>query len=808
MIKNYFRIAIRNLARHKSYSIINITGLAIGIAACLLIFVVVQYELSYDRFQKNNKRIYRIVSTQQQSDGNINNNPGVPDPAYEAFKNDFPQFEKIVPLVSSNQNQVTVLGNDPNTNIATAKKIIEPGNLVFTYPEYFDLFNATFLAGNAVSLAKPGNIVFDKELAVKYFGDWKKAMGQFVKIDNQILAQVTGVIEKAPLNTDFLIPIFLSYENVKQFPDSYGYSKEWGSLSSNHQLYVLLPEKADINSIRAQMPDFVKKYYNDDPKSKKEHLLQPLQEMHFDFRFETLGDHRTSKTVLWTLSLIGILIIVMASINFVNLSTAQAIGRSKEVGIRKVLGSRRNQLIAQIMGETFLIVVFSLLLAIGIAKLALPYLTNVASVPVGIPLFNSGTILFLLGVLIAVTLLSGIYPALIVSGFRPILALKSKINSANVGGISLRRILVVTQFAISQVLIVGTIVAVSQMNFVRNADLGFNKEAILIAPVFSDSVHQPLLKSFKQELLRNPNVLSVSFASDEASSNNNWSSNFAYDHKEDEGFSVFHKYGDEDYIKTFGLQLLAGKGYNPSDTLREIVINETLMKKLGVKDAKQIIGKDIRIGGGRWLPIVGVVKDFKTNSLKEEVKPLTIAPRSDFFYTIAIKLRTNNLSQTTAQIQKIWEATYPEYAYTSHFVDQTIEQFYRQETQLTLLYKIFAGIAIFISCLGLYGLVSFMATQKTKEVGIRKVLGASIGNIVYMFSKEFTLLIAIAFLVAAPVAWYVMSNWLKNFQFRISIGAGVFALAIVVSLAIAWITVGYKSIRAALVNPVKSLRSE
>jgi len=316
------------------------------------------------------------------------------------------------------------------------------------------------------------------------------------------------------------------------------------------------------------------------------------------------------------------------------------------------------------------------------------------------------------------------------------------------------------------------------------------------------------MEPLRQQLLQNPGVTGVSFGSDEVSSNNNWASNFAFDHKKDEGYPVFHKFGDAEYLKTYGVHLLAGRNYAASDTTNEIIINETLLHKLGFTDAQKIVGKDLRIGSGPWLPIVGVVKDFKTNSLKEDTKPLTIAARKDFYFTIAVKINTTSLSKTTAQVQKLWEKAYPEFAFSSHFADETIEDFYRQEIQLSLLYKIFAGIAIFISCLGLYGLVSFMASQKTKEVGIRKVLGASVSSIVVMFSKEFTVLISIAFIIAVPVAWYFMNGWLQDFQYRISIGIGVFALAIVVSLIIAWITVGYKAVRAALVNPVKSLRTE
>ena len=808
MIRNYLKIAWRNLLRHKAYSAINITGLAVGIAACLLIFVVVQYELSYDQFQKNYNRTYRIVTYTKNSDGSEQHNPGIPTPAVDVLKTDFPQFEKIAAINSTYGSQVTVLGDNPNSDVAASKKFIEDNNIVFAQPEYFDIFNAKWLTGNAKVLNDPASIILDKTSAAKYFGDWKKATGKFLKLDNTVLLKVNAVIEDVPKNSDFPIKGFISYETFKRYGEKYGYSKEWGSLSSNHQVYVMLPQNANVNAIKNQLKTFTSKHFNPNARNQRAEILQPLSEMHFDYNYGTLGDHSTSKTILWTLALIGVLIIIMASINFINLSTAQAVGRSKEVGIRKVMGSSRGQLIRQVMGETLMIVFFSIILAVIIAKVSLPYLSNVASVPKDISLFSMGSIAFLSGVLIIVTLLSGTYPAMIMSGFQPVLAIKSKINSASIGGISLRRVLVVTQFAISQILVIGTIVAISQMNFVRNADLGFNKEAVLILPSYSDSANLARMKPLKQQLLQNPNVISVAFASDEASSDNNWASNFAFDHKDDEDFPTFHKYGDEDYIKTFGLQLIAGKGYSQSDTIREIVVNETLLKKVGMPDPQKAIGKQLRIGGGHWLPIVGVVKDFKTNSLREEVKPLTIAPANSNYYTLAVKLRTNNISQTTAQIQKLWEKTYPEYAFTSHFTDETIERFYRQETQLSLLYKIFAGIAIFISCLGLYGLVSYMAVQKTKEVGIRKVLGASVGSIVIMFSKEFTLLIGIAFIIAVPVAWYFMNGWLQNFVYRIHIGAGVFILAIISSLIIAWITVGYRAVRAALANPVKSLRTE
>jgi len=807
MLRNYFKIAWRNLLKHKAYSVLNISGLTIGIAACLLIFLVVSFELGYDGFQKNYNTIYRIVTTSTTKDGGEQHNPGIPCPAVEALRTDFPQIEKLVAVNSAYGSQLTVLGDNPNADPASSKKIIENNGVVFTQPDYFSIFNTYWLEGNAQSLKDPGNIILDKQTAVKYFGDWKNATGKFLKLDNTVLLKISGIVDDAPVNSDFPVKLFISYETLKHYADKYGYSKEWGSLSSNHQVYALLPSTVNAASIQRQLPGFIKKH--DGLESQRQLILQPLKDMHFDYRYGTLGDHSTSRTILWTLSLIGVLIIIMASINFINLSTAQAVGRSREVGIRKVLGSTRSQLIGQVMGETFLLVLVSILLALLLAKLAMPYLSNVASVPSSISLLTLGSSLFLVITLIVVTALSGTYPALVVSGFTPVLALKSKINAASIGGISLRRILVITQFSISQILIIGTIVAVSQMNYVRNADLGFNKEAVFVVPAYSDSALMTRMKPMKEELLKSPDILSVSIASDVPSSDNNWASNFYFNNSgKDADFPSFLKYADEDYFRTFGLQFLAGRGFAASDTMHELVVNETMMHKLGITDPQKMIGKTIKIGSGHWLPIAGVVKDFKTNSLREDIKPLTISSSQTNYFTTGIKIHTSDIARTTAFIQRIWQQTYPEYAYESHFMDDTINRFYQQENQLSLLYKIFAGIAIFISCLGLYGLVSYMAVQKTKEVGIRKVLGASISNIVVMFSKEFTLLITIAFVIAVPVAWYLMSGWLQNFVYRIHMGAGVFLLAIFASLLIAWITVGYRAVKAALANPVKSLRSE
>jgi putative ABC transport system permease protein len=804
VIRNYFKIALRNISRHKVFAGINIVGLAVGIAACILLFTVVKYELSYDTFQPAYKRIHRVVTETKNADGS-NYTPGVPIPALDALRIDIPQA-RICGLFASYGSQVTVLtdeGNNPD------KKFIEDAGVFFTDPEFFEVFNYKWLYGSPAVLKEPNATVLTKKMAEKYFGTWKDAIGKSIKLGNAVIVKIVGILENVPLNSDFPLAVVTSFETFKRNAELYGPSDDWGWTSSNFQVYMQLPPNMPAANVNTLLKSFTQKNFKNRGRSERICYLQPLSSIHFDSKLPTFGDHMVSKSTLWTLSLIGVFIIIMACINFINLSTAQAVGRSKEIGIRKVLGSNRKQLFGQVMGETVLIVFLSVLLAATIAFLCLPYIKNIASIEERLSLFNSQTLLFLLAVILAVSLLAGLYPSTVLSGFKPAFALKNKITSATVGGISLRRGLVILQFAISQMLIIGTIIAITQMNFVRNADLGFNKEAISILNVnTADSVLVSRQPAFKQKLLDIPGVQSVSFSTDVPSSDNNWATNFAFNHKPDEDFHLYTKFADEDYFKTFGLDFIAGRSYSKSDTTNEVVVNQALLRKLGIKDPQAAIGMDIRTGRSPWKKIVGVVRDFKTNSLREEIKPTMIAEFRQYYTVTSVKLNSRNISQTQAAISSAWNEFYPEYAYKSSFFDENINEFYEQEEQLSLLYKIFAGIAIFISCLGLYGLVSFMAVQKTKEIGVRKVLGASVKNIIFLFSKEFTVLILAGFLISAPVAYYLMDKWLADFVFRIHISPLVFFIAVLLSVLIAWITVGYKSVKAALANPVKSLRSE
>ena len=715
MFKNYCKTAFRNLVRNKKFSLINISGLAIGIASSILIFTVVQYELSYDTFQPGYNNIYQ-VAIEDKFPASTAYTPGTPYPALDAIRARFPQMTTGV-IYANYSAQLTVVG--PDGAPSREKRFIEETGMFFADPQYFKIFKTNWLVGSPEILDQPNKIVLTKKTAEKYFGQWQEATGKYIRLDNLNTLQVAGIIQDPPGNSDFQYKAIGSYSIFKS-NSFYPYSKEWNSTSSSEQLYVLLPPAQSASAINAQLLKYSKERFKENNrKVSRTIFLRPLSILHFDSRMENMGDHITNKSTLWTLALIALFILVMACINFVNLSTVQAVNRSKEIGVRKVLGSSRWNLLWQILGETALVVIASIALAIGLAELCLPYIKHVSSITEDISLLNWQTCFYLAGLFILVTLMAGLYPAMVVSGFSPILALKNKINSASVGGISLRRSLVVLQFAISQVLIVGTLIAVSQMNFIQNADLGLNKEGVLVVRGNGDSIQISRMDIFKSELKKNNYVIDVTQCTDIPSSDNNWGTNFAFNHKPDENYTLFLKFADADYFKTFGLQFAAGGPYKKADTVNEVVINQTLVSQLGLKSPQEAIGKDLQLGGG-WKKICGVVKDFRQNSLRDATKPLLIANDKKVYSFTALKLKGSNLAAIREQVQKVWDKYFPEYANQTYFVDERIEEFYQQEHQLALLYKIFAGIAVFISCLGLYGLVSFMAVQRKKEVGIRK----------------------------------------------------------------------------------------
>jgi putative ABC transport system permease protein len=801
MFKNYFKTAFRSFKRNKSYTLINTLGLSVGIAACLLIFLVVQFESSFDNFHPKKDSIYRVGTEFHNQDG-VSYSAGVAFPVATALRIDFPQIKEVASVYQQ--------GGEITVEDGNSQKKLQEDHFYYAEPQFFNVFNFPFLEGDIKSaLTDPNSAVLTQTTAEKYFGNWKNAIGKTIKYDNKTLYTVRGILKNIPHNSDFPLSVVVSYSALQNTGVKNNLS-DWVSTFGQAYTFVVLPRDLPVNKFNAELKNFAKKHKPAEYASDS-FIAQSLSEIHYDDRFGNFNGHTFSHSLIKALSLIGIFLIIIACVNFINLATAQAVNRSKEVGVRKVLGSNRWQLAVQFLAETALIVFVALILSICIAGMALPYLNKLLEVQMTMSFMaNPAIILFVVATAIIVTLLSGIYPAVILSGFNPITALKSKITAKMIGGISLRRALVVLQFAIANVLIIGMIIVVSQMEFFRNASLGFDKAAIINVPVPSDSISHTKVDYIRNQLLANKDIKNVSFSFESPSSESNWNSDFKFDHSnKSTAFSANLKWADPDYFKTYNLQFVAGRPYYPSDTVREFVVNEMLLKKLGVTNPKDAIGKQVDFWDGRKVGnIVGVIKDFNSYSLREPMAPVLLSTWTDVYHTISIKIKPGTEKTVLAYVQKLWTDTYPDYVYDYKFLDQTIKNFYKQEDQLSQLYKIFAGIAIFISCLGLYGLVSFMAVQRTKEVGIRKVLGASVRNIIYLLSKEFTVLVIIAFIISAPIAWYIMNKWLQNYTYRIPLSASIFVIAIVSSVVIAWITVAHRAVKAAIVNPVDSLRSE
>jgi predicted permease len=684
------------------------------------------------------------------------------------------------------------------------KKLSER-NVFFAEPEFFEMFDFPWLAGDPRKvMSEPNSVALSQETAERFFGDWKTAIGKTIKYDNRQVFKVAGIIKNVPANSDFPLQIVASYKSNKQTQDG-----DWVSTWSEAYCFVELPG----NMTRAQFDKYLAatvKKYKPVEYQKDGFITQALNEMHYDDRFGVFNRSTFSKTIVNALAIIGVFLLVVACVNFINLATAQAVNRSREVGVRKVLGSNRTQLAMQFLGETTLITLIALVLAVGVAFATLPGLNTLMQSNMSFHINNPTVILFLASTLVVVALLSGVYPAMILSGFNPITALKSKISPKMVGGISLRRGLVVLQFTIAHVLIIGTLIVVSQMNYFRNTPMGFDKDAVILVPIPNDSASITKMDYVRDQLNHYAGISRVSFSYASPADNGSWTSDFKFNHSpKSTEFGANLKWADAEYFKTYNLPIIAGRAYLPSDTTRQFVVNESLLRKLGITNPQEAIGKQIDLwDGGRVAPIVGVVKDFHSRSFRSDLAPVLLGSWKSQYRTINIKIKGNKVKETLAFVESLWTKTYPDHMYNYQFLDEKIAGFYTQERQLSQLYQIFAGIAILISCLGLYGLISFMAVQRTREVGIRKVLGASVTNIIYLFSKEFTVLIGIAFVIACPVAWYFMNEWLQNFPFRTRMGIGIFALAIVSSIVIAWITVGYRAIRAALANPVKSLRTE
>lgn len=794
MIRSYCKVAIRNLKRNKVYTLTNTFGLTLGIACTIFIFSLVKYHLSVDTFHAAKDRIYRIV-TENHLEQTIYS-PGGPPPVGKAFREDYTFAEKVARIYVRRERLISLPLSKDN------QKFQEEEGVAFTEPDFFQILDFAFVHGNKNTvLTEPNTALVTERIAKKYYGE-ANPIGKIIRLDNELDFRIDGILQDLPANTDRRQEIYLSYSNLKDYHPWAGNDGNWLSYADEMQSFVLLKPGVLPSTVNEAFRAFSNKYYEGNYVKEWQFRLQPLSDVHFNPDF----DGKISKTSLWALSLIAVFLIVTASVNFINLATAQALKRAKEIGIRKTLGSLRNQLFWQFIVETALLVLLAILLAFMLLYWTLPFLKSLFEVPINNnSLLDVHLLIFLPLLFLLITFLSGAYPGLILAGFQPVQALKGKIVQRHAGSFSLRRGLVVTQFAISQLLIIGTLVIAHQMQFTRQADMGFTKDAVVTLPL--PISEKSTLSTLRSKLSSLTGVEQLSFCTQAPASDGGSSFEIVYDTRtEKENYDVLFKAADEQYLSTFGLELLTGRNLHPSDTVREYLINETLAKKLGVSN-EGVIGRNAMINDTKGT-IVGVVKDFHNQSFHMGIDPLCITTQQAWYTRIAVKIHPSGLRSTLEAIAPVWKEIFPNHVYEYSFLDEQIARFYEQDYRIFRLIQTFAGIAILIGCLGLHGLVSFMTSQKTKEVGVRKVLGASVRSIVWLFGKEFTRLLLIAFLIAAPVAWWIMSSWLENFVYRINIGTGIFAMAVVITLIIAVLTVGYRSLKAARMNPVKSLRTE
>jgi len=792
MIKNYFKTAWRSVSRHKAYSIINVLGLTLGIASCLVIFLVVKYELGYDKFNKKHDRIYRVTLNA------IDFNPSVSMAIAPAMRTDFPELE-AVSQVWFRQSALITIGEHTR---------YDEKNYAFADQYFTSIFDYHWLEGNAkTALAEPNTIVLTESVAHKYFGS-KEAMGQLINLDNNKNLKVTGVIKDVPGNTHLPFRFLVSFETIKE--DVKGMMSQFYAIPGGAFAYIVTPKNLPVDKLQKRIKPFIAKNWGDDIAKEARLPLQPLTEIHFDQRYlNNTISYTTSKETYWALSIVAVFIIIIACINFINLATAQAIRRAKEVGVRKVLGSSRSQLISQFIGETSFMVIAALVLALVATALLLPQVASWLDIKISIDqLAQRSVIILLLLLTAAIILLAGLYPAFVQSAFRPVESLKSK-AVLSFRGLTLRKGLVIVQFAISQIMIVGTLVVAYQMDFFQNRNLGFNKEAVISFGI-PDMKKNDVLK---QQLLSSPGVKEISFSSGAPVYNNSFTSFKSPEAGIIKDDVTEMKFIDETYMDMFGLKILAGEKIKrvqttENDTVYNIVVNETMIHKLGIQEPQQAIGKHVILNGNWYSTITGVVQDFQSESKHKKIRPCALIYRSDIFFMASVRIQSANMKNTIASIDKTWSGLFPDNLFSYEFLDDHIANWYRQEQKEYIAFKLFAGIAILIGCLGLYGLVAFAAAQRTKEVGIRKVLGASLPDIILLFSKEFVVLILVAFLIAAPVAYYVMHNWLQGFAYQINIGAGIFITAIITSFLIAGFTIAYQAVKAGIANPVKSLRTE
>ena len=820
MLKNYWLIAIRKLGRHKVHALINVLGLTVGLASCLIIFLVTHFELGYDHFHPNGDRIYRIVVHEGGPD-HQSNIGSVPGPLPPALRKELTGFQAVSAFVNAD-SKVIIRGKGAGQ---PAKELDPPpagtpSPIILTDPQYFQIFQYKWLAGNpASSLNDPYRVVLSASEVRQYFGAIPpgEAIGREVMYPDldSLRTYVSGVVQDWDQHTDFGFRDFISYSTAQSTDLKKSFHlNSWGGIGDYSQGFVLLPDGENPAQVERQFPAFVKKYFLLPPGVSASLSLQPLADIHFNADYTDDYSRKAHLPTLYGLMGIAVFILLLAIINFVNLSTAQSLQRTKEVGIRKVLGSRRKDIVFQFLGETCLLTLLAVILSLLITPPVIALLRQWMPPDLHLELSTS-TLLFLLGIIIITSLLAGWYPAKVISALLPVLSLKGQATRNLVPNRYLHRGLIVFQFTISLVFIIGTVIVTRQLHYILNKDLGFDKDAIITFRASGPVKEREVLA---QQLRDVAGIAVVSRHDQTPQADFQGKTSFIYHGPRDQqADNVVMEDADTNYLRLFGIKLVAGRNYFANDSVNEYVINETLASQLGFRRPQEALGQPVEPlmshdPGGAKGTIVGVVRDFHSGSLHEAIPPLYLDYNSRV-PEISIRLAPEarqpaTVASVLAEVERLWKATHPHDNFTYAFFDETIANLYQQERRISGLMRLAMIIAIAISCMGLLGLVTFAAEQRQKEIGIRKVLGASVVQIFRMLTLDFLWPVTLAFVIAAPVAWYFMNGWLQDFAYRTTVPWWIFVVCGLAAVAMAMLTVGFQAVRAAIGNPVESLRTE
>ena len=807
MIKSSYKISIRNLWRNRSTSIINVLGLSAGLASGLMIFLLVSYLFSFNSDYINAGRTYMIATDIMHE--NVQHTDVTPRPMGEVLRNNYPFVQTAVRL---NNLAGSVIGIYDGKG-GFAKKFEEARNICFTEPQFFDVFDTEFKYGDPkTALANPNTVVLSRAYADKYFGQ-ESVLGKTLRFENKLDLTVTGVIENPPSNTQLRYDALISYATIPGFEGDPKMMSTWAEPST--MCWVVLQKEIEPALLFKTLGQIGKKYYS--PKEAEQYSFQaiPLTEM---FHHPFYGP--APKPILYALIIVGVFLVLASCVNFINISTAQAIGRSREVGVRKAIGSTRWQLVGQFMLETALVCLAAFLIALSLVQLSLPALNKSlwmlrANITV-LDLFSFRALAWFGSLIFSVIILTGFYPSFVLARFNPVAALKGTLTTQKVGSLSVRRGLVVVQFFITQIFIIGVLVMSAQVTYLKNAELGFQKENRL--SIMLPSIDPVKRETFRQNLMSLKQVELVTFCDFPPATQYRNFSEFTYDRRgQAEKFVTGIREADFSYVPVFGLKLLSGSNFSHTsigdhDTLGvdlEVLVNEKMVKQLGVKSAEEVLGKSLKIGGKHGT-IVGVLKDFGLGSMKDNIQPVTIINNSGRGFRSIVKLRQGGGDpvDTIKEIDLIWNDSYPEGVFKAQFVDDLVAEFYTTENILLGLIQAFSIVAILIGCLGLYGLVTFISESKNKEIGVRKVLGANLGQLLWIFVREFGGLMLLGFILAAPLGWFLMKGWLEGYAHRIAFGWWFFALAAGLVTVITLVTISFQSLKAVRMNPVKGLRSE